>query len=672
MNLLKNFKFSPRTINLFLLLAVLTTVTLVIFYSRQIFYFTYEPEYYENLYYHSQWNIAGSERGISDGMLYKFVGYRLVQGENPFYLNFEAPPFGKYLYGLAEYSIGNPYWISLILYLSTVLLFYFLSKELFKEKKLVLLSLLLFVTTPFIATQVRDTMLDLPLTCFYLANVFFLVKYLVKPKLFLLALAGIFLGLATGTKIGVYTPAALLLGLILIFWQSKTINKLLNPIFYLVVTLAGYVISYIAYFIRHPNPIPWLKLHQKQLDFYLGNGSNVDYLNQWRGIFLNSYEGWWKMGKTSFGDWSPVLPLGVIASLLVFIFSIKKKEKAWVYISGLTIIFLIVNSLIDFFPRYLMPVVPGFCLLIAYFFRKDIFGKKFWWILIILALLNLPFFSSSLIKKNYQSSTEASTNFIAKRAYRELYRSIDPEQRKSMKEEEFINTLENFYQSLRVKKIEVVTNEITKDGNNINASIRIKYLTDYGELGFDSILHFKDLHNQTVLEWKWDYLWPNFSADKKIVVEKGEIPLSMIRKDGQVIALPGEANQIYIITRHVSLPATLDPLSELTGKSTLEVGDILRYSIPDDFPRFVDVLKGELGEEGVKKALEVKGVKLYKVNYMVPAPGVSDGTYKTIREIYQKKPELFYTNANIYFDVDGQREYILKADPNKNGVTLDL
>ena len=80
---------------------------------RQIFYYRYEPAYYENWFYTSQWNIPGSTRGIADGELYKFVGYRLTQGENPFNINFEVPPLGKYLYGLAETSIGNPYWVSL-------------------------------------------------------------------------------------------------------------------------------------------------------------------------------------------------------------------------------------------------------------------------------------------------------------------------------------------------------------------------------------------------------------------------------------------------------------------------------------------------------------------------------------------------------------------------------
>jgi hypothetical protein len=87
---------------LILYISIFVVAAGVIFSSRQIFFFKYGPEYYENWYYHSQWNYPDSTRGISDGELYKFVGYRLIEGENPFNINYEMPPFGKSLYGLAE------------------------------------------------------------------------------------------------------------------------------------------------------------------------------------------------------------------------------------------------------------------------------------------------------------------------------------------------------------------------------------------------------------------------------------------------------------------------------------------------------------------------------------------------------------------------------------------
>lgn len=603
---------------------ILISVGFVIYSSRQIFYFKYESEYYENLYYHSQWNIPNSTRGISDGMLYKFVGYRLVQGENPFYLNYETPPFGKYLYGLAEHALGNPYWVSLGLYLLSIAVFWFLIRVLFKEKKYSLLILLIFTTTPFIATQVRDTMLDLPLTAFFLTHIFFFVKFLNNPKILLLGLTGIFLGLATGTKIGVYTPGVILLGLPMVIWASKKLPKthqLINPLFYLGSIFAGYCFSYISYFIHHQNPIPWIRLHQKQLEFYYNPNATVDYLNQWRGIFANTYEGWWGAGQTGLGDWSPILPIGTVAAVSVFILALKRKEKPWIYIAGITLVFLIVNTFISFWPRYLMPAIPGFILLTAYF------GKKFVLVLLLLVLLNLPYMYSSLVVKNYESSAAAPANFISLRAYRELYRSIDPDERNLFPEDQFVKDLENFYETLTVRKIDAKVKSTLKTENGADITYDIKYLTDYGEISFSPKLEFTDVHNQVYLRWKWDYLWPGYSNEKKIIVELLDTEKAR-----------GKAVKVYIITRHVKWPETLNQLAEVVEiPGGVEVGERVNWVIPDDFPRYIGILNKNLGEEGRKKVLDITGVKLREIDFDI--------------------------SADIYFENNGKREYILKQAP---------
>lgn len=610
-------------------------VIFVIFYSRQIFFFKYEPEYYENLYYHSQWNVPNSTRGISDGVLYQFVGYRLVEGENPFYLNFEAPPFGKYLYGLAEHSLGNPYWVTLGLYLGSIAIFYLLTRLIFKDRNYSLAVLLLFVTSPFVATQLRETMLDLPAMFLFLVNVFFFVRFIKGRKLKDLFFSGIFLGLATGTKIGVYTPGLIILSLPLIFLVRKHI---LPPGFFLAGAGIGYVISYISYFLKHPNPIPWLKLHQKQLDFYYNPDAHIDYLNQWRGIFLNTYEGWWNLGKTSFGDWSPMLPVGVVAAFAVFVIAIIKKDKVWIYIAGFTLNFLIVNSLISFWPRYLMPIIPMLALLIAYFCRKYLL------VILILALLNLPFLHTSLVNKDYKSSSLGIGDFVSKRAYRELYRSIDPGQRQSIPEGEFIKTLENFYTTLGVRKSETSLKDVNATKNGVDASYNIDYLTDFGKISFPATFEYKDIHNQTRLVWKWDYLWPKYSPELPLMVEQVDIE-GIYRQSGEAYHARGKASLVYIITRHLKWPDTLDHLSRLVErKSSLDVYEEMRWSIPDDFPRYVGILDKGLGEKGRQEALDITGVKIKEVD--------------------------FDKGVNIYFVLNGEKQYVIKTDGKTTGIII--
>lgn len=119
----------------------------------------------------------------------------------------------------------------------------------------------------------------------------------------------------------------------------------------------------------------------------------------------------------------------------------------------------------------------------------------------------------------------------------------------------------------------------TKKGAEI--TYNIKYLTDYGEVSFSQKLEFIDIHNQIYLNWKWDYLWPGYSPERKIITEFRELEVL----PGQRSRQRGKGEKVYIITRHIQWPATLDKLAEVVEMSGgIEIGDRLRWVIPDDFP----------------------------------------------------------------------------------------
>lgn len=628
-----------------LTLAVFSALAFVLFNSREIFFFRYEPEYYENLYYHSQWNISGSVRGISDGTLYKFVGYRLAQGENPFDINPETPPFGKLLYGLAEKFTGNPYWVSIFFYLASVSVMLLLLKDLFKNWQATLLSLLLFATTPFIVTQVRDTMLDLPLMFLYLAHVWLFLRYLSTPGLKLLLLAGFFLGLAAGTKLGIYTPAVLLLGLTFIFFKPKRAFSLL---LYPAAVVAGYMFAYISYFLRHPNPLPWLRLHEKVYLAYAGSMVQIDHLNQWRSIFLNSYQGWWQEQQIGIGDWSLLLPLGVLATVIVLIVAIKKREQHWIYIAGVSTVILIANTFIPFWPRYLVLVAPLFILLITYLLRRVNF------VIILLILFNLPLLVSIFTADGLPDHAGVVARSMSIRAYRELYRSITPEQRKAIPEDEFIAVNEGFLEKLGVRSIAMSVKDITRVEEGAKVRYQLKYFTRYGEIDSEPVLEYVKTNNQLGLIWKWDYLWPKFSPDSKLVVEESNIPfLRMEDRQGRVLAVRSPGREVYIIPRLMfDWGKALNSLSEVVGESSLDVGEKMKVVIPDKYPRFAGYLDSGLGEEGVKKALAIPGASLRDTGYVK----VVDETYppghvsRMLKNLFKSQPDLFFPKAQIYLE----------------------
>ena len=665
-------KFFSQHANLLLSLIICVFLGAIFFFLRQVFFYRYEPEYYENYYYFSQWNIPSSTRGISDGELYKFVGYRLVEGENPFYLNFEIPPLGKYLYGLAEKTIGNPYWVSISFYLASLVVFYFLLRDFFKEKYLSLIGLLLFVTTPFVATQIRETMLDLPLMFFYLLHVFLFLRFLKEKtnrnKLVYLLLAGASLGLATGVKPGIYTPLVGLLGAVMIFLLQKK-DKIKSVIFYTGSVIAGYVAAYFCYFIRHPNPIPWIRLHQKPLEFYLSPQNNIDYFNQWRSIFANTYQGWWQPGRfTTVGDWTLVLPLGVVAILLILFFSFKKKDYRWTYVSLVSLSFLLINTFVPFWSRYLMPLIPLFVVSLVYLFRQ----KKF--ILYLLILANLPFLYSSIVPNKVDGHTHAIARFTSTRAYRELYRSLDFEQRKNLNEVDFIRLNEDFYQVLGTRKISTEVIKLEKiSSRHARATYLIEYLTDYGPLEHQLEADFYRRHNQWKMVWNWDMLWPGYSPETQVVVGQVDLPLKQLKNSsGQVYATPGTGYVVSMIPRLMfDWNQSLNQLAYLTGKSSMFVDSKIKEVIPDDFPRFIGLLDQSLGQEGIEQAQQTKGVILRQVLYPLVIQGLpqSDQAIQHLRLLEETQPELFYLQADVYLQ-DNQGKRTLLPFPDISPVIL--
>ncbi len=619
---------------------IIIVIAIVLFFSRQIFFYQYEPEYYENWYYHSQWNIPNSTRGIGDGELYKFIGYRLVEGENPFNLNYEVPPFGKLLFGLGEKYIGNPYWINILLYLLSIGVLAVLAKDLFKKNKIVLMVLLLFVTTPLVATQLKDTMLDLPLMFLLLTHTFLFIRYISNQKLNYLIASGIFLGLFTGTKIGIYTPLIGILGIIMILVFSK--KKIWNSMFYTASVFTGYVFSFVTYFIQHPNPIPWLKLHLKVIKFYLGSNLPVDHLNQWKTIFLNSYQGWWNPGKIiRLNDWSFVLPLGIIAFIFVFILAIKKQKKEWIYISGLTFIFLLINSLMAFWPRYLIPIIPLFVLLIVYS------AKKFHFIIILIALLNLPFLIKALTPDTLIETIQGVTTSISTRAQRELYRNLNSP---NISEENFINQNRIIWDELGIIKIETKIKDINRSKKDATAKYELKYITKYGEIIQTPSLSFKLVHNKWKLNWKWDYLLNNYDPTKKIIIEKEKI----LPKD-KTLSL----KSIYIIPRLMSRTwsESLDSLAILTGQNNMDIDKQIKNVVPDQYPQFIGFLKPnlDLKDNKVTNALKTTGLSIDPPdNFFLP---------KVITSINQISG--YYVKAKIYLeDNQGNKKSVPLQIPN--------
>ena len=303
-------------------LVLIIVVILVTYSNRWIFVFKFEPEYWENYYYESQWNVPNSKRGISDEGVYRYIGYRLVNGENPFNVDYWVPPLGKYWYGLGAKFLGNPYLISFGCYLISIYIFWLIERAVISDERTKYLTLMLFIINPLLVEQIGQTMLDLPMTLFFMLTIFFLLRAVEKQKKSEVILAGLSLGLMAGVKPAYFVPMIAVVGLV---WLYK--NKVNSWWYFWPMILIGYLLAYSCYFMAHPNPIPFVRLHEKIINFQKNNGGNHDFFNIFRTVFWDKYKGHWVGAEVIRPEnWSVVLPIG-FAGLFYLIFRFKKVIK---------------------------------------------------------------------------------------------------------------------------------------------------------------------------------------------------------------------------------------------------------------------------------------------------------------------------------------------------------
>ncbi len=403
-------------------------VGIVFWNIRWIFVYKFEPEYWENYYYESQWNVPNSKRGISDEGDYRYIGYRLVNGENPFNVDYWVPPLGKYWYGVGSKYLGNPYLISVTIYLLTLLVVGLLARILFEKQWQVWMAVYLFAFNPLIIEQISQTMLDLPMTLFWLVSLLFLYgKWPQNERLRVIG-AGIALGLMAGTKPAFFVPMIALVSLGWIGWSNKK-----QWLYYLPSIVIGYLLAYSCYFIKHPNPIPFIRLHDKIIAFQKHNGGSHDWFNIFRVILTSKYQGFWVGGKSQWiTTWSLLLPTGVLTALCVFVgwFKKIKIESVFVGIAIMSLAYIGMNLIIDFWPRYLVPLIPLFAFLVVRWWSKKPI------LLLLLLVSYIPFIWLTLFPKD----TAIKENFsysLQNDFYRDSYRMLDSSTREHMNEQEW-------------------------------------------------------------------------------------------------------------------------------------------------------------------------------------------------------------------------------------------
>lgn len=545
-----------------------------------IFFFRFEPEYWENYYYHSQYNIPNSTRKMADGEVYRYVGYKLVNGENPFNIDYWVPPLGKYLYGLTAKFLNNPYWTSYAFYLLGVIIFRLIAKKFLREQNASWLASYAYALNPLIISQVGATMLDLPQSVWFLIHILFLFNNKI-------GLAGFFLGLMAGTKIAYFIPAILLAD-----WFYVGIKFNFRKGFWLLFGLiSGYVSSYFCYFIRHPNPIPWIRLHKKIIDFWMQGTNRSLSVNQFLFIFFNYFRGRFTH------EWSLWMPIGLVSLgySLVKIKKILKENKELGYLSILGGSLVVLMIMIDFWPRYWVVIMPVVILIISALLYNRIK------ILILLVLSILPWLIP-IFWSNSKSLQEEFARQITIDGYREMYRLISQEDRLKIDEKTW---QEKWH---KVKK-ETLSSLIKAEVNN--GKLTLNYQTRIGVISLVAKLKTIKEHNRWVMLWDWEYLLPQFTGSEEIKNELDPSVTSVYDQNGKKLAETAEWPMIWVVPRETyNVNELIDSLNKVSCLSPEENQAKFYSVVPDIYPVEIGWVKSGVIESDLTKLAMINSVRI--------------------------------------------------------------
>lgn len=363
---------------------LLLTTTVILLLSRIIPYYQFylrrfDPEYFGRLYSTSQY-VVGSSRavGIGDDGLYAFSGYYYITGGDPTQVNFENPPLAKYLIGISILFFGNENLIYLFYSMGVLITVYLLANQIYKDKLMAILSVSLlavsnFFIIQFIPTskeQLSITLLDLPLTLFFVTGVLFFLRGETNKRWFVFSSAA--LGLAFSSK---FFPSLTII--IIVMGIYLFISKSHNFLFWIVTLFiipVLYVLSYSIYFINH-SLIDFINFNKYLISWRLNNPVVVG--NIFRTVFTGKYRSWWSDELIIDHEWTIFLPIIAILAFVSGFYAIKKGTPQLKLLFGIILSFITYLALGSVgVARYLLPIYPLMVVLSVNIIRRMLIAVK--------------------------------------------------------------------------------------------------------------------------------------------------------------------------------------------------------------------------------------------------------------------------------------------------------
>ncbi len=291
-------------------------------------------------------------KGISDSLLYTYVGYRYSLGANPSLLNPEHPPLAKYLIGYSIHLFGSEHVIGIGIAFLSLFLVGLITYQLHKSLFLSGAAIFLTAVFPLFTDQIiHGPQLELYQLFFFLLFLSLILFWTEQKKYIYIIFAGLVFGLLLSTK--TLLPFLCLFSTWLLFslwkqWKALIIIFMLGAF-----TFAA---TYYVYFLGGGTFRTFLGL-QKYIITYYGNSHIplVEFLgNYLRLIYTGSWKFWDSARTVShYQGWNLLWPVVFTAGLWPMKDWSKNNAACKILISFLILynIFVFVTPI---FPRYLL------------------------------------------------------------------------------------------------------------------------------------------------------------------------------------------------------------------------------------------------------------------------------------------------------------------------------
>jgi predicted membrane-bound dolichyl-phosphate-mannose-protein mannosyltransferase len=371
---------SKKRILILLILVAIYLVRLFSFYP-QTFTYRFNPTLVDR-YFLSQdipHEVDGKRVFLSDGEIHEAAGYLYWHGHDPSVINFQHPPFLKYLFGVGIVIFNNPYLIQISWGVLLVILTFSFGLKVFKSLEIATLAGFLLAIDPLLSLVSSSALLDLGQAVLVLLYIFLMIG---KKKS--IVLTGVVLGLIATSKFWAVALFFILLTFVYSLLEGKEIQFKLKFVFdllkgqnfkkllrqftyqFLVAAITMSVI-YLPAFIYQNGKFNIIFFELKSLKYWLNHSvSSVPLASL--GMFLSGfYKTWWDGSIVKTPSWNLLWPLSFVSAIYLGlkVFWKKKKVTSQVLVSLMPILYLIYLGVQAPFERYFIIILPFLYLTLA-------------------------------------------------------------------------------------------------------------------------------------------------------------------------------------------------------------------------------------------------------------------------------------------------------------------